>query len=43
MGSETLTSKFITYTLQLLQIEIGQTEDIPLQNYNTLKKLVTES
>ena len=30
MGSETLTSKFIMFALQLLQIETGQTEDILL-------------
>ena len=36
MGSETLTSKFITYILQLLSIKTGQIEDTLLQNYNIL-------
>ncbi len=30
MGSETLTSKFIKFTVQLFQIKTGQTEDILL-------------
>ena len=30
MGSEILTSKFFTYTLQLSQIKTGKTEDILL-------------
>ncbi len=39
MGSETLTSKFITYTLQLFKIKTGQIDDILLQSYNTLQHL----
>lgn len=43
MGSETLTSKFITFAVQLLQIETGQTDTILLQNYNRLQNLATDS
>ena len=43
MGSETLTSKFIAFTVQLLQIETGKTGDILLQDYNKLKNLATDS
>ena len=39
MGSEILNLKFLTYTLQFLQIETRKREDILLQSYNKLKKL----
>ena len=38
-----MTLKFITYTTQLLQIEIGQIEGILLQNYNELQNLAMGS
>ena len=43
MGSETLTSKFIIYTLQLMQLDTGQTNDVLLLNYEVLKNLATDS
>ena len=42
MGPESLTSIFLTYTLQLIQIESGQTEIVLLQNYNKLNNLATD-
>ena len=43
MGSETLISKFITFTLQLLQIKTGKTEGILLQNLIKLQNLAMDS
>ena len=43
MGSETLTSSFISYSLQLLQIEIGFTKNILELDFDTWGELATPS
>ena len=43
MGSETSTPKFITFTLQLLQIKTGQANNILLQDFNKVQNLATDS
>ena len=43
MGSKTLTSKFLAYSVQLLQLEIGLINDVLTQDFQQWGVLATDS
>ena len=43
MGSETLTSRFLTYSVQLLQFETGLIDDVLSHNFQKWGLLATNS